>query len=913
MSLILYNNLQSYTGTNPTNNELNNAKEASKRAKKGDNMSLPVPFTYGKIYRNGFKNAPSDKLPKAPIVSQKELKKILIGLPKPETNLILSGQSPSTISNPNNPVGLLQQAKLTLDKKTSNQIFRKLGQRLNKKTIEKETKKPNRKNQKYYRVMIDLTTQSTGKHTIFFTNEMIKSTQLKKSPQLDPQTENKLNPEDFDAQSMFPVVFRRSEKPPYMLPLNGENTEWVSISKQLNKLLKRTFKTGRVLTFPNPIYPKDVSKDLFFRISSYEWEFLPDNLANLTGNDQFKFYITYNWVNPEDPQLYVMLKVHLSGRMVENKTKIPKNKRKVNKKTKSSTLDNMGNFCDDRFSNLRNMFADIYSNSGILSDAPSVSFEKKVMKGKNSNIAMKNLKLYNNNIQKAIAYWTHEYYCRQAINLNSGIDAGWPNLDGGLTRYPFDPWTLQPAIPGSHREINYPNGLPGQTTTSEATPVICSPQICGRTRDFYAPQIQNPTQAAQPPAQQAVQSPTQPQRRKGGPVWNIPFQPFGMSLLPNQVIFLFRRMNMIIESPELALLGQELYDSAQRLSRKLVAGRLPALFNKELDFTDRNWRDLFNIYEYALYNTYKTNEKNKILEPFPPYPNLPKPARNQPFGSWIINNKGDSQWAIPFQNNILPPAWSIRNRTPPQSSIDAVNNLPAVAARPRVTWQQVSQSGFYQIEAKKWAQWMILAHPVAIPGFNDFNSYIVLLQKYRIFKLSQSSSLPVRNNQNNIILTNEQINTQGALPNMQQATGVLFGKKKRKWKLPAARKRTNAYTNVYCVINQPTGNGGIGINNRVWGNQFRLTGRYTNLCELLLGPPALNYPKELWPLNNLKKSTETKPELEKMKITGVRRVKRGSKEMGGWMGGKKKTVKKKRKHNRKKTIKKKQTKKIEIN
>ena len=40
-----------------------------------------------------------------------------------------------------------------------------------------------------------------------------------------------------------------------------------------------------------------------------------------------------------------------------------------------------------------------------------------------------------------------------------------------------------------------------------------------------------------------------------------------------------------------------------------------------------------------------------------------------------------------------------------------------------------------------------------------------------------------------------------------------------------------------------------------------------------------------------------------MKIIGVRRVKRDSKEMGGWMGGKKKTIKKKRKHNRKKTIK----------
>ena len=43
-------------------------------------------------------------LPKSLFMSQKELKKILIGLPKPEINLIFSGQSPSTISNPNNPV-----------------------------------------------------------------------------------------------------------------------------------------------------------------------------------------------------------------------------------------------------------------------------------------------------------------------------------------------------------------------------------------------------------------------------------------------------------------------------------------------------------------------------------------------------------------------------------------------------------------------------------------------------------------------------------------------------------------------------------------------------------------------------------------------------------------------------------------
>ena len=61
---------------------------------------------------------------------------------------------------------------------------------------------------------------------------------------------------------------------------------------------------------------------------------------------------------------------------------------------------------------------------------------------------------------------------------------------------------------------------------------------------------------------------------------------------------------------------------------------------------------------------------------------------------------------------------------------------------------------------------------------------------------------------------------------------------------------------------------------------------------MLLGPPALYYPKEIWPPNNLRKSSITKPELKQMKIIGVRRVKRNNKEMGGWMGGKRKTVKK---------------------
>ena len=59
------------------------------------------------------------------------------------------------------------------------------------------------------------------------------------------------------------------------------------------------------------------------------------------------------------------------------KQKCGKIKGIVGKKAKSKPLNNMGSFCDDRFSNLRNIFADVYSNSGVLSDTPSVSFEKK--------------------------------------------------------------------------------------------------------------------------------------------------------------------------------------------------------------------------------------------------------------------------------------------------------------------------------------------------------------------------------------------------------------------------------------------------------------------------------------------------------------------------------------------------------
>ena len=70
------------------------------------------------------------------------------------------------------------------------------------------------------------------------------------------------------------------------------------------------------------------------------------------------------------------------------------------------------------------------------------------------------------------------------------------------------------------------------------------------------------------------------------------------------------------------------------------------------------------------------------------------------------------------------------------------NVIQGIAPRPRVSWRQVKANGFYKIEAKKWAEWMVLSNPFPIPGFPIYSSYIALFQKYKYYKLHASSTIP---------------------------------------------------------------------------------------------------------------------------------------------------------------------------
>ena len=92
-----------------------------------------------------------------------------------------------------------------------------------------------------------------------------------------------------------------------------------------------------------------------------------------------------------------------------------------------------------------------------------------------ADVTSKNIKLYYENRKKALDYWEQEYYCRQAMNFNAGVNGGWPNITPASSRYPFDPWTLQPAVALTSKLVTYPNGLPGQAPNGESNTAIPAP------------------------------------------------------------------------------------------------------------------------------------------------------------------------------------------------------------------------------------------------------------------------------------------------------------------------------------------------------------------------------------------------------------------------------------------------------
>jgi len=116
----------------------------------------------------------------------------------------------------------------------------------------------------------------------------------------------------------FPTINRIDKTPPYSLPRNKKNKNWMNIQENIKKWLDNHFYKGETLALPNPLYPEQVRFDENFLINEYQWKFLPKSLDKLTGKP-FKFYITNNWTNRQDPNLYILIKVRLRGRNIGKK------------------------------------------------------------------------------------------------------------------------------------------------------------------------------------------------------------------------------------------------------------------------------------------------------------------------------------------------------------------------------------------------------------------------------------------------------------------------------------------------------------------------------------------------------------------------------------------------------------------
>jgi len=772
-------------------------------------------------------------------ITDKEVLELIKNLPKSETSLeILGGPRASPASRPQN---LLDMARATTAKKLQAPIRRELGKRINARNIDRQTRKPSRRNQKKYNLLIELSTNVTGKHSIFY------------SSQLKSLVPNSMGP------WQYPTVSRNPDQPPpYSRPRDKKNEEWMRISKEIRNQLKELFHKGNELVFQNPGFPGILKKYFVFRINSYQWRFLPRHLDNLTGKDYFKFYITYNPMNPRDPNLYIVLKLHLVGKIMKNRNKIdPIRALPMARVENKKILEKASSFCGKRIQSIKDIFTDTWTNSGIFNDSTSEKFEKKMKMAKKSISVSRFLKQYSANKSKALAYWEQEYYCRQATNFNAGITAGWPNINVAPSRYPYDPWTLQPGIIDTFMQVTRPNNtIP--FVNLQATNAVVS----GHLAQMQAAYNALPEGHQRPP-------------------WPIPFSPFGMALKPIMVLHLFKRINNLINEgpgePDRVVLGipENVQNAALALRGRQIKDKLPNL----LTYDAQAWNNLFILYEYVLYFNYLDDGVEPVLESYDAYPILPPPVDDQPFGVWIVNSKGDKQWAIPVNTNSEP--WPTI-RGPNADEIAAVQALPAIAPRYRVTWQQVKNNEFYVKEAKKWANWMVLSHPFPIPGFSQYSKYILLRQNYILYKLNASSPVPIPAAAPPLFpepLPDNELRTQFPLP------------------AEKALNRSPAYINPYALTSFAPN--GWNENFVEWFNPPD----WNIVKQLFTGPPANNYPSPVWPANNMRVGGVNAfiPVFE-LPITYPRRI--GEIETGGWRGGRKRTLKKRRRKRKKKTLKK---------
>ena len=862
----------------PTPAQLQTAKDEYALAENGDGQPLRPPFTHGVVYRWLNDDNPIPKIPKAPSLSQTELLQLMKDLPKPDTQLQLPAPPIGGIPvppAPNAPTNFLQIARATIRRRTQAKIWKKIGKELNARRVNKATRQPLRRNQDNYKLLVEISTNTTGKHTIFYSTRM---TQQESTAGPRTQTQNQQQSLGLQGSLDFPEISRKDKTPPYSKPRNKKNKQWTNLSSSLQKWLDSHFHKGNELAMPNPAYPGQTRFDKIFRISDFEWQFLPKSLDKLTGKKQsFKFYITNNWTNTQDPNMYIVLKVRLVGRFRKGNKIDPVRALPTTKpEGKKGKLKKASFFCSNQLSDIKTIALDKYHSApGLFIDSASEKFEKKMKKATAADIASKNIKLYYKNRTKALEYWEQEYYCRQAMNFNAGINAGWSNVAVAVgNRFPFDPWTLQPAIAMTSKGVTFPNGLPGSRAAPGGRAAINLPPVAA-TRPMRA------WYAAQPVGFQT-------------PPWPIPFSPLGMSLRPKMVMVLFKRINKYLNAAGIAGVGvgpppPNVINAINNLQPIMVQGKLPNLTTATL--TNPQWDSLYVLYEFVLFNRFESNEPELVLEPFEPYPRLPVAAAGTEFGTWLIG-RNRRQYAIPVDTGVNP--WPATEGAPP--NILPVP-IPAQAPRPRVSWQQVKKSGFYKIEAKKWAEWMILVNPFPIPGFPEYNQYLTLWQKYKYAKINASSTIPQPGN----ALLPAQRNTQCVLPPVDTPFRSTFRRDDDgnliNWVLPSEANRTAQYINPYAAESLAAGG---------WmpADYLDLINDPPSIAKwMFTGPIAGSYPKQVWPKNKMRIHGPPVrfPPLEDMITLNVRRSKREN--LGGWSGGRKRTLRKYRKKRKKNTLK----------
>ena len=760
-SNLFYNLLETRPDAPPADGAVANPLNAAEitRRKRGDGEPLTPPFTHGKIWvwQSQEAGAPTaagrevqqEKLPRAPSMTTKEIKELLLNIPKtPPYN----EDADTTLGNRprrnaaqtfeerfNTQDGFTNKIRMLVERKTSKKRMREMGKVLKRiRTIGstnensrllQRLRRINPEDNKNYEWLIELTTDATGKHSIFYTDKMkyekepipeaqatpLQQNNIPSAPlpqaQAAQAVQNVITPkqtmQNLKAGDSYPTLKRptnENENPPNpyaIFPINSKNKEWKQISKEMAHELSKLFKKDTLLKFPNPLYPKKSANDMIFKVSSYSLKFLPKTLSELTGKDSFKFFITNN---RRDNLLYVVCNVHLKGRFIGKNNE--KTKKAIKMLKKKPPKEGKSAFCDARISRIKNTFLDMKANVGIGEDSASKKWEKKMGKAEKSIRYTENFKLYQKNKKKAIDYYILEYCCRQAMNFNAGRGRGWPNvkttwgqvaatnqmgpgapaalpdpLSG--TRYPFDTWTLQPGIPDTYRNVNY---FAAQFGDFNQRPL---PNIT--IKDAYR-SINIPGGAT----------------AQDKPIWPIPFAPFGMSLKPKVVPILFERINKIINACSVVPLAAaaaaaavavglplDVYKAGYYFYTRRLGGKLPSLsknrlFTDNLDYNndgvDANiifispWKNLFVLYEYALYNDFGNNNEERKKRPYVGVDNKGKPTTTyqyqaletyKPYPSLLADNFNDQYFGIgralklravrpppPQPNNIIDGHWT---------------------------------------------------------------------------------------------------------------------------------------------------------------------------------------------------------------------------------------------------------------